>query len=116
MKKRLKNNEMKNLLKDYWEYVDNAQQEDTEGNYDLDQITTQFIKQNTAKLKLLGLHFVIGLLPVGTEVTIKNDKEEWGEKAGTKRIITKHVKWKTDEMGYELDGEGIYLNEDFEGQ
>jgi len=55
------------------------------------------------------------ILTIGTEVTIKNEPADFAGNAGKKKKITKHVKFR-DEMGYGLNGKGIFLNEDFEPQ
>ena len=68
------------------------------------------------ELNLLTIACVSDLLPIGTTVTIENDKSEWGSKAGKELKITGYCAWKDDPKGgYEVDGEGIYLREDFIG-
>ena len=61
----------------------------------------------------LPIHGVIERLPIGTSVKIV-DKPEWENEAGTVKIITGHCSYHGKDVGYLLDGEGIYLIEDFE--
>ena len=59
----------------------------------------------------LTLTDVVERLPIGTEVTII-DHEDWGEQRNTKKTITGHTDF-GKVQGYLLDGNGIYLIEDF---
>lgn len=66
-----------------------------------------------SKFKLLPIHDVIERLPIGTSVKIV-DKPEWEDEAGTVKTITGHCSYCGKDVGYLLDGEGIYLKQDFE--
>ncbi len=56
------------------------------------------------------------ILPIGTVVTIKNCKKDYGSLAGKKKTITGYTEWRRNPRGgyiCDRDGEKIFLNEDF---
>ena len=52
-------------------------------------------------------------LPIGSKVTIIDDKENFGTNANKEKTITGYTDYEKKPIGYLLDGEGIFLNEDF---
>lgn len=53
-------------------------------------------------------------LPIGTKVTIADNVRVWRSLAGQEKTITGYVKVLGKIMGYECDGEGFFLNDDFQ--
>jgi hypothetical protein len=62
--------------------------------------------------KQLTLTDVVERLPIGTVVTIKNDKNFFNI-AGTKMTITGYCDYNQAPIGYKCDNKGIFLIEDF---
>lgn len=77
--------------------------------FDLEEMLEDYHQE---KLKLLGIAEVITRLPIGTIVAI-NDTEDHGKDRGTIKKITGYCSYLGKHTGYLLDGEGIYLLEDF---